>query len=210
MEIGNISMNLKATELCGLSSEDAKKIQKKYGKNKIIYQNKLKDFLNQNFLYLSISSLVFIYALLMLYKIYIQSQIVNLGYLSIAILVIFSILIEAIKYNLFCKKMKEMNEYKKSYVDVKRDGIVKTLCAEELVVGDIIRLKSGNIVPADCRILESNHMIFDEYLMNNKLHNNISIKKKNEITEFVFAGSLVKSGTAIAEVTNIGRNMKIG
>jgi P-type Ca2+ transporter type 2C len=36
-----------------------------------------------------------------------------------------------------------------------RDGRLKELSAHELVPGDVVRLETGSVVPADCRILES-------------------------------------------------------
>jgi sodium/potassium-transporting ATPase subunit alpha len=41
---------------------------------------------------------------------------------------------------------------------VVRDGVMKPLDTSELVVGDIIRLKSGDKVPADCRIIFNESM----------------------------------------------------
>lgn len=39
-----------------------------------------------------------------------------------------------------------------------RNGMMQNIKAEELVVGDLIRLKSGDKVPADCRVVVNNNM----------------------------------------------------
>ena len=45
---------------------------------------------------------------------------------------------------------------------VVRDGRVILIDAEELVVGDIVELEEGDMVPADCRILRSENFRTDE------------------------------------------------
>ncbi|HSB02950.1 MAG TPA: HAD-IC family P-type ATPase, partial [Anaerolineales bacterium] len=40
-------------------------------------------------------------------------------------------------------------------VKVYRSGQLQEISARELVVGDILQLETGNVVPADCRLLES-------------------------------------------------------
>ena len=39
-----------------------------------------------------------------------------------------------------------------------RDGVMKPTDASEIVIGDLIRLKSGDKVPADCRIISNQSM----------------------------------------------------
>ena len=39
-----------------------------------------------------------------------------------------------------------------------REGCEQTLCSEELVVGDLIKIKTGMRIPADCRILAANQL----------------------------------------------------
>mgnify|MGYP002789591086 FL=1 len=45
---------------------------------------------------------------------------------------------------------------------VRRDGVERTLEADELVPGDIVLLESGNRVPADLRLLQVNNLSVDE------------------------------------------------
>ena len=39
-----------------------------------------------------------------------------------------------------------------------REGREQTLCSEKLVVGDLIKIKTGMRIPADCRILAANQL----------------------------------------------------
>jgi P-type E1-E2 ATPase len=41
---------------------------------------------------------------------------------------------------------------------VTRDGVMKSCSATEIVIGDIIRLKSGDKIPADCRVIYNSGM----------------------------------------------------
>ena len=43
-----------------------------------------------------------------------------------------------------------------------RDGRLKELSAQELVPGDVVRLETGSVVPADCRIVESVNLRIQE------------------------------------------------
>jgi Ca2+-transporting ATPase len=47
-------------------------------------------------------------------------------------------------------------------VKVRRDGHVQEVSARELVPGDIVLLEGGNLIPADCRLLESINLRIDE------------------------------------------------
>ena len=50
-------------------------------------------------------------------------------------------------------------------VRVRRDGVVVEIVASCLVVGDVILLEAGNVVPADCRLLETFSLKVQESLL---------------------------------------------
>jgi P-type E1-E2 ATPase len=43
-----------------------------------------------------------------------------------------------------------------------RDGVTKPVPATDIVIGDVIRLKSGDKIPADCRIIFNQSMKVDQ------------------------------------------------
>jgi Ca2+-transporting ATPase len=45
---------------------------------------------------------------------------------------------------------------------VLRDGVLEEAPVEELVIGDVVSLSAGDIVPADCRLLDSDQLALDE------------------------------------------------
>lgn len=63
------------------------------------------------------------------------------------------------------KAMKAIDALKKltsPHSTVLRDGIQKEILSEDIVEGDIILLKTGDIIPCDARLIESNSLLCDE------------------------------------------------
>ncbi|TGN10429.1 cation-translocating P-type ATPase [Leptospira ilyithenensis] len=89
--------------------------------------------------------------------------------------------------------------------NVIRDGVVKRVDGRILLPGDIIILNEGDRIPADSKILLSNHLTVDESLLTGE--SAVVLKDKGD---FIFSGSLAVSGNAIGIVENIGDKTEIG
>lgn len=63
------------------------------------------------------------------------------------------------------KTMDSLRQMASPTAQVIRDGQQKTVATKELVPGDIIILKNGDVVGADCRVIESFNMDIDEALL---------------------------------------------
>jgi H+-transporting ATPase len=87
---------------------------------------------------------------------------------------------------------------------VLRDGKWQRLAASELVPGDIIRLPLGALVPADARIA-SGSLLVDQSMLTGE-----SIPVDANPGAPLFAGSLVRRGEAVAEVTATGPKTYFG
>ncbi len=87
-----------------------------------------------------------------------------------------------------------------STVSVLRDGKPVKLKVEEIVLGDVIRLKAGSQIPADSRIIEGEIEV-NESLLTGEADN---IMKKTGAE--VLSGSYVTSGSALAEVIHVGKD----
>ena len=95
------------------------------------------------------------------------------------------------------------------HAKVKRDGKIKDIKAEEIVPGDILLVKSGDIIPADGRITESVGLTVDEALLTGES----AAVEKSELSKedcHVYSGTMVFSGSATVEVTQTGMNTKMG
>jgi H+-transporting ATPase len=87
---------------------------------------------------------------------------------------------------------------------VRRDYEWIRLPASELVPGDLIRLPLGSVVPADATIASGSVMV-DQSMLTGE-----SIPVDAEPGTLVYAGSLVRRGQAIAEVTATGSRTYFG
>ncbi len=88
---------------------------------------------------------------------------------------------------------------------VKRDGKWMTPSARELVPGDVIRLRMGDIVPADARLLEGDPLEVDQSLLTGE-----SLPVTRQSGEAVFSGSIIRQGEIGAMVYATGTNTYFG
>jgi len=88
---------------------------------------------------------------------------------------------------------------------VKRDGSWTTVAAQELVPGDLIRVRLGDIVPADATLLEGGPIQVDQSALTGE---SLPVQAGTEDT--VYSGSVVKQGEADALVHATGSNTFFG
>ncbi len=88
---------------------------------------------------------------------------------------------------------------------VKRDGKWVTPPARELVPGDRIRLRLGDIVPADVRLLEGNAVEVDQSALTGE-----SLPAERNAGEALFSGSIIRRGEIGAMVYGTGANTYFG
>jgi H+-transporting ATPase len=88
---------------------------------------------------------------------------------------------------------------------VKRDGKWITPAARELVPGDIIRLRLGDIVPADARLLNGDPVEVDQSALTGE-----SLPSERKTGEAVFSGSIIRQGEIEAIVYATGANTYFG
>ena len=88
---------------------------------------------------------------------------------------------------------------------VKRDGKWITPAARELVPGDVIRVRTGDIVPADARLLEGDPIEVDQSALTGE-----SLPATRKSGEAIFSGSIVRQGEAGALVYATGTKTYFG
>ena len=88
---------------------------------------------------------------------------------------------------------------------VKRDGSWVTPPSRELVPGDIIRLRLGDIIPADARLLEGDPVEVDQSALTGE-----SLPVERKSGEAVFSGSIIRRGEIEALVYATGSNTYFG
>ena len=87
---------------------------------------------------------------------------------------------------------------------VLRDGAWTALPAKELVPGDILRLRSGDFVPADLKILDSELEVDQSALTGESL----PVQKKSN--DVLYSGSIVRKGETDAVVLTTGAQTYFG
>jgi H+-transporting ATPase len=88
---------------------------------------------------------------------------------------------------------------------VKRDGKWITPPSRELVPGDVIRLRLGDIVPADARLLEGDEVSLDQSALTGE-----SLPASRKSGDAVFSGSIVRRGEIGALVYATGGKTYFG
>ncbi|WP_265521325.1 cation-translocating P-type ATPase [Oerskovia flava] len=104
-----------------------------------------------------------------------------------------------------------------SHADVRRDGQWTQVDAADLVPGDVVRIRSGDRVPADLRVLESTNLRVDESALTGE---SVPAAKKADAvgagaglgdrTSMLFSGTLVAAGTGTGVVTTTGTSTEVG
>ena len=100
---------------------------------------------------------------------------------------------------------------------VLRDGSAVIIPARELVVGDVILLEAGDMVPADGRLIENASLKINESALTGE---SLAVEKSTaaisedvplgDRTNMLFSGSFVTYGRGKAVVTDIGMETEVG
>ncbi len=116
------------------------------------------------------------------------------------------------------KALEALKKLAVSLTKVRRGNVAQMIPSEELVPGDIVLLESGNIIPADMRILESHLLSVDESSLTGE---SLSVDKNArslegsplipaDQTNMLFKGSVATRGRAVALVTATGMQTELG
>lgn len=88
---------------------------------------------------------------------------------------------------------------------VLRDNEWRNIPASELVPGDIVLIKLGNIIPADMKLLSGEYLTVDQSTLTGE-----SLPVDKKVGDEVYSGSIVRLGEMIGIVTGTGMNTYFG
>jgi len=88
---------------------------------------------------------------------------------------------------------------------VKRDGTWTTMPTRELVPGDVIHIRIGDIVPADTRLLEGDPVMVDQSALTGE-----SLPVTRKSGEAIYSGSILKQGEIDGLVYGTGQDTYFG
>ena len=96
-------------------------------------------------------------------------------------------------------------------------GLRKVVPSDSLVVGDIVVLQSGDIVPSDLRLLETHDLVIEESALTGE---SLPVEKETQVLDedtplgdrsnLAFSGTLVQAGSATGIVVATGDDTEIG
>jgi H+-transporting ATPase len=82
---------------------------------------------------------------------------------------------------------------------VLRDGTWHEIPSKELVPGDIVRIRLGDIVPADVKLFEGDYLLADESALTGE-----SLPVEKRVSDLAYAGAIIRQGEMDAYVVATG------
>ena len=219
LEKNDVIRRLNTKEREGLTEEEVKIRQEKYGENKLKDKKKesiiikfIKQFNDFMIITLMIASIISAVISKMQGENDYVDSIIIIG------IVIFNALMGVIQEAKAEKSIEALKQMTPQITKVIRNGKTTEINAEDLVKGDIVILETGNFIPADCRIIESHNLKIEESSLTGEAEPrlkeaNIICKKDiplGDMKNMAFMASTVVNGTGKAIVTETGMETKVG
>ncbi|MBA1392933.1 magnesium-translocating P-type ATPase, partial [Lactobacillus sp. XV13L] len=210
------------TQLTGLNTQQVADLREKYGSNKITYHHKT-PFAVQ-FLQAFVTPFTLVLAVLGVISFltdYVWAPVAGrdlTGTLIITFMVLASgtmTLIQSIKSTNAAESLQSMV---KVTAQVWRDQQLQEIMLDDLVVGDVVKLAAGDMIPADLRLLQVRDLFVSQAALTGESY---PVEKKSQfvpgqyedVTDYptlAFMGSNVVSGTALGVVVATGRRTRFG
>ena len=196
----------------GLTNKEAQKRLNNNGKNIVIKE------VNRSIFYFIFNSLKEEFIIILLVLAVINFSLGDkIGSLVIVLIAIISILIRVLEDYSAYKFNKKLRSKIVSTTKVIRDNKELEIKVENVVIGDVISLNAGSIIPADCIVVNSNDLFVNESVFTGE---SIPVEKKEtnkkeydnlfDIKNVLYMSSSVISGTAKAIVVKTGFDTYLG
>lgn len=196
-------MNTKEEELTGLTFDEVIDSRKLLGSNIYNYkkENRFLAFLK------SIFAEPMVLLLLVASGIYFMNkQYSDAVFLSVSILLIVAISLYQEKRSQ--NALAKLQEFTQPLCKVIRGGQQQNIKTQDIVVGDLVIIEEGGLVPADGSIISSNDFSVNESILTGEAM--AVFKDKDNENPAVFSGTTVVSGLAIVKITAIGNETRLG
>lgn len=116
------------------------------------------------------------------------------------------------------KAIENLKKFSASTCKVRRNKAERAVSCEELTIGDIVLLEEGDVIPADCRVIEETCLKCDEAALTGE---SVSVEKNSErirgnkvslggMSNTLFGSTYVVSGNCTAVVTAVGMATEMG
>jgi magnesium-transporting ATPase (P-type) len=212
MDAGDALEELKADQEKGLSNSEVKERLEKYGPNEIPKGKKRSWWMRLLMQFHNV--LIYVLLAAAVITAFMEHWIDMWVILAV---VIINALIGFIQEGKAEKALESIREMLSLEAVVTRDGEKKTIDAENLVPGDMVRLKSGDKIPADLRLVKAKDFRVEESPLTGEstaVDKSIDPVEEDAIigdrSSMAFSGTVVTYGKAIGVVTATGANTEIG
>ena len=210
-------MELLGTNSKGLSNEEARSRLEKYGKNVLetgkkesLFIKFLRQFNDMMIIILLISAIIS--GVISYYN----NEPFTDSFVILAIVILNAIMgfMQEVKADKSIESLKKMSS---PTIKVKREGKIKRINVENLVVGDIIIIEAGDYIPADARLFKCSSLSVDESSLTGEslpVDKNIepipSDASLSDIKNIIFAGTIATYGHGEGIVVETGMNTILG
>lgn len=196
----------------GLTDNEVKKRLVMYGKN--ILPKEKKDSIYKIFFSQFANAITLILVFTCIFSFMINEIVDGI---AIVLIIMIDVIMGTIQEYKAKKSAESLSNMIKVNTKVLRNGREKIVDSEDLVVGDIFYLESGDKVSADARIIECNNLSINESMLTGESNaifkNSSKMKEKKSISEsvnMVYAGTSVITGRAKCIAVGTGSNTEIG
>jgi len=189
--------------ITGLTNEQVLSAREKYGRNKLEFKKEngfidaLKSLAKEPMV-----SLLFVASLIY----FISGKIGDGVFLASAIVLVAAI--SLYQDSRSRDALEKLKSFTQASCKVIRDGKVEEIKSEELVIGDCLMVEEGTSITADGVIIHSNDFSVNESILTGE--SMAVYKDKTKDDNFIYKGTTVAGGLAIATITAIGNETKLG
>ncbi|MDO8740042.1 MAG: cation-transporting P-type ATPase [Candidatus Woesearchaeota archaeon] len=193
----------------GLTKKEAEKRLEKYGVNELRNISKttpLKILLRQ----IKSNFMVYLLTVAMLISFFVGKSVIAYTILVIILMVIFTGFIQEYRSERTISALKDMIVPVSIVI---RDGKEQEIQSMNLVPGDMILLRNGEKIPADCLLLEEKELRVNESVLtgeSKEVSKKIGSEKKYIDENLVFMGTYIVNGRCVAKVMHTGMNTQFG
>ncbi len=195
----------------GLSKKEVEESRKKYGTNELSHK-KQKNFLVQFIETLGDPIIKILLIALAIKTVFLFRDFDWFETLGIVIAIFLASFISTIsEYGSEKAFEKLQEESSKIKCKVKRNGNIMEISIDEIVVGDIIKLETGDKIPADGVIIDGEISV-DESSLNGETKEAYKEKINGTVNDknLVYRGTVVYSKSALMKVEKVGNNTYYG
>ncbi len=193
----------------GLTTKEAEKRLEQYGLNEIKDISKttlLKILLRQ----IKSNSMIYLLIVAMLISFFVGKSVTAYTILAVIAMVIIVGFVQEYRAEKAISALKEMLVPVSIVI---RDGKEQEVQSVNLVPGDILILRNGEKIPADCILLEEKELRVNESILtgeSKEIKKKVGSEKKYTDDNLVYMGTYVVNGRALAKIIHTGMNTKFG